>query len=150
MNKSLHLPFNLIPLHYGCTIKFGFIYGFSNIYHTPGICATIRAWGFFMPFVTPGRPAFKLNTSRIKRLFSFMVTGYRFLVRIWPDNKNPFFPIWINKNSIARYFQQRGQCPKHDNPRPYKNDDRKHVVQKAVLRGLPLFALLVCTALEVL
>ncbi len=127
MENIVDLRLNLIPLHYGNIIKFGFIYGFSYRSHPPGIDVTIRAWGFFYAFFTPGRRAFKPYTPRTERLFSFLVTGSRFLVRIWPGNKNPFFPIWKDKNSITRYFQQRGQCPKHDNPRPYKTDDREHL-----------------------
>lgn len=102
---------------------------------------------FFMPFFTPGRPARTLNTSRIKRLFLFLVKGFR-LVFICPDNKKPFFPTWINKNSISENFPQCEQCPKPDNSRPNKAGspgkslDRNNSLSPVA--GLLYGAMLVC------
>jgi len=118
MINSLHLLFKSLPLHYGNTIKFGFI---SNFYRSqpPGICVTIRAWGFFIswsrrcchganlfrqtiqrflnkssvafftPFFTPWRRAFKLYT----------------LSSILPVSRG-FFRFWLQVSAFWRVYGQ--------------------------------------------
>lgn len=54
---------------------------------------------------------------------------------IYESNKIPFLAVDQNKKSILENFSKCGQCPKSDNPRPYKDllrSTEESLVRKAV------------------
>ena len=82
---------------------------------------------------------------------AFLVSRFPLLAHTdQSTTKQPFTPE-RDKNSILENFSKCGQCPRPDNPRPYKRSypiTEKSLIRKGSSAGLPYELMLVCNALD--